>query len=211
MRGARLPLTFGLVAAVVVVAFVLTRSPPVTAATNSVAIEGSIGSTSGGAVVCQAHEALPAHTTGVRISLEAANGPRVKLEVLARRRIVTHGERGSGWSEGSVTVPVTPLPRAVTNVDVCFTFKGANELVTIYGASTSPRDPAQSNAGALAGRLRIEYLRSGHTTWWSSIASVARRLGLGRAWAGSWIALLVLVLMTGAVAATSWLVLRELR
>ncbi len=55
--------------------------------------------------------------------------------------------------------------------------------------------------------LRIEYLRPGPGSWWSLASAVARRMGLGRAPSGTWVALLPLALMSVAVALAAWLVL----
>jgi hypothetical protein len=40
---------------------------------------------------------------------------------------------------------------------------------------------------------------------------VARRMGLGRAWAGTWVAAMVALLMATGIALASWLTLRESR
>jgi hypothetical protein len=57
--------------------------------------------------------------------------------------------------------------------------------------------------------LTIEYLRRGSSSWWSLALAVARRMGLGRAWAGTWIVLLVAIMMGSAIAIASWLTTRE--
>jgi hypothetical protein len=209
--SARLALTAGFLVTALSAAFVLTRSPPLLAATNSVPIEAIVATTPGGAHACQENEVLPAGTTGVRISLETGAGPRVSLKILSGSRIVAQGERGPGWVGGSVTIPVKPLPRAVTATRVCFGFAGANEEVTMYGRLTPPSSAAVGSHGTLKGRLGIEYLRPGRSSWWSLIPTVARHLGLGRAWAGTWVAVFVLALTLSAAAAASWLALRELR
>jgi hypothetical protein len=63
----------------------------------------------------------------------------------------------------------------------------------------------------LPGRIKIEYLRADHSSWWSAAQAVARRMGLGRAPTGTWIALLLTGLMGVVVVTASWLTLKELR
>jgi hypothetical protein len=64
---------------------------------------------------------------------------------------------------------------------------------------------------ALPGRLGIEYLAPSHGSWWSRLLSVARHFGLGRAYSGTWIALLVAALMAAVVVLAVRLSLRELQ
>jgi len=56
----------------------------------------------------------------------------------------------------------------------------------------------------------MEYLRDGAHTWWSLASGTVRRMGLGRAAEGAWIAFAALTLMLIAVALLSRLILREL-
>ena len=200
MRRAHAALVAGLALMALAIAFVLTRSPPEVAATNSIAFARILATTSGSAGVCQSGERLPAETTAIRLSLAADLGPKVNVEVLSGGQVLTSGDRGPGWGAGVVTVHVRALPRALSGATVCVSFTGANERVDFWGARTPASVSATSPAGRLGGRLRIEYLRSGRSTWWSLATAVARRMGLGRTWPGTWVALLVLALM--AVLAT---------
>jgi len=56
----------------------------------------------------------------------------------------------------------------------------------------------------------IEYLRPGESSWWSLATSVARRMGLGRAETGTWVALLAILLMVAVGGAMSRVILKEL-
>jgi len=47
----------------------------------------------------------------------------------------------------------------------------------------------------LHGRVRVEYMRPGSSSWWSLAGTVARRMSLGRGWPGGWSVPLALVLM----------------
>jgi len=135
----------------------------------------------------------------------------VVVEVLLGSHVVARGVRGAGWAGGIVTVHLRPLHQAVSDVTVCFSFRGADERVALWGTRTPSSVAATSSEGALAGRMRIEYLQPGRSSWWSLVLSVARRMGLGRAWAGTWIALLVAALTAAAATLAMLSSARELR
>src|SRR6202043_813748 len=61
--------------------------------------------------------------------------------------------------------------------------------------------------GGRAPMFRVEYLRPGHSSWWSLASSVARRMGLGHAAAGTWIVFLLIALMITVVTLASRLIL----
>ena len=90
-------------------------------------------------------------------------------------------------------------------------FTNEDETIELVGAPASESTAARARDGVLSGRLRVEYLRPGAASWWSLAPEVARRMGLGRAPSGTWIALLVLVLMASIAAACARVILRELR
>ena len=136
---------------------------------------------------------------------------RVAVTVVSGKTLIAHGESEQGWIGKVVTIPVEPVHRAVHHVTVCVAFSGANERVTFLGLRTPSRSAATSNTGVLPGRMAIEYLRPGSSSWWSLALSVARRMGIGRAWAGGWVVLLVGTLMSTCIALASWLTIRESR
>ncbi len=207
-----LALGVGLALTAVAVAVTLSGSPTTLAGTNSVPFMGEVANTNGDASACQAGETLPAGTSAIRLSLEAVIAPSVSVQAVSGERVVARGVRGSGWTGGTVTVPVRPVVgRAVHNVTICFKLGPTREIVTIEGQLTKPAVAARGEGAALPGRMRIEYVRAGHSSWWSLALPTARRLGLGRAWAGSWVALLLATLMGAVVALCSWVLLRELR
>jgi hypothetical protein len=192
------------------VAAVLSGSPTVVAHTNSTLANGVIAVTATRAGACQAGEQLPARISAIRLTLASDAGPTVAVQALAGARVLTSGSVGSGWSGGSVSVPVRPVGRGSSNVRICFRLGPTREKVELVGVPTSPASAARSSEGPLPGRIKIEYLRSGGRSWLSLAETVARRMGLGRAPSGTWVALLVLVLMGGTVVGASWLALREL-
>ncbi len=209
MRDARVALAGGLALTAIAVAIVLSHSPQILVGTNAIEPSTRLTSVPGGGSACQADETLPAGTSAIRLSLGASAGPRVAVTVLSGKTVITHGEGAPGWIGYVVTIPVKPLDHAVHHATVCFAFTGANERVSFLGVPTPTRSAATSGAGVLPGRIAIEYTRPGSSSWWSLALSVARRMGLGRAWAGTWIVLLVATLMATSIALASWLTIRE--
>jgi hypothetical protein len=211
IRRVSLALGVGLTLLAIAFGLTLTRSPPLLAGSNSIPLVTSVASTTRSASTCQANEVLPANTSAIRLSLDATLGPKVTVEALSGKQILTSGERAAGWIGGAVTIPVKRVPRSTSGVKICFAFAVENERVSIFGQRTPATVAATSSGEALPGRMRIEYLRPGHASWWALAVSVSSRMGLGRAWAGTWIVLLVLALMITVATLMSWLVLRDLR
>jgi hypothetical protein len=206
----RVALAVGL--ALIALAFVVTLAhAPLTVARGGVATEHTLVSTPQPASACQGGETLPRGSTALRLSLTAALGPRVTVTVLSGSRVIAHGVTQPGWSDASVTVPVRPLSHTVAPVKVCFAMKLMNGKVAMRGSPSSHALAARSMEGPLPGRMGIEYLRPGGSSWWSQATAVARRLGLGRTASGTWNALLVMTLAASLIALSSWLVVKELR
>jgi hypothetical protein len=210
MRSVRIALASGLGLIAIAIGLVLAHSPMSIASTNGILSEKWIA-TGGSLTYCQAPELLPRGTSAIRLSLSAFTGPRVAVVVTSGGREITGGERGSGWTGRVVTIPVKPLPRAVSKVTVCTSPLSHNETLTMFGATTPHTIAARLGPHVLPGRMRIEYLRAGERSWASMARSIMRRMGLGRAGGGSWIVLLALVLLATVVALTARLVLKELR
>ncbi len=213
MRDARVAIAVGLGLVALALVIVLSGSPRVLAGSNSVEAAGNVLTTvPGGGSACQGGETLPAGASAIRISLGATAGPRVAVAVRGPDgRLLARGVSGQGWLADVVTVPVAPLARTVRGATVCFGFGGADERISFFGVRTPAATAARSGGRALPGRVAIEYVRAGSSSWWSLASSVARRMGLGRAWAGTWVALFVGLLMVAVIAAGSWLVIREAR
>jgi hypothetical protein len=213
MPGARVGLAVGLALTAIAAVIVLSGSPPVLAGTNGVTAVPypPLTSVPGAGGGCQAGETVPSGASAIRLSLEATAGPRVSVAVWVGGTAIVRGESAAGWLGTVVTVPITPPARTVRNATVCFSFAGAEERVSLLGARTPPQNAARSGARALPGRIAVEYLRAGSSSWWSLAPAVARRMGLGRAWAGTWVAAMVALLMATGIALASWLTLRESR
>jgi hypothetical protein len=212
MTGARIALVAGLGIIAMAIAVTLTRSPPSVARTNSISDDVELANATGGASVCQAGEQLARDTSAIRLSLETVIGPPVAVKVLSGARVVAQGARGTGWTAASVTVPVTPLrPYAVRNASVCFHVGATRGPVHLLGDRTPRAIAMTDERGApLSGRMKIEDLRAGSSSWWSRAVGVARRMGLGHAAGGTWLALLVAFTALVIAALTSWVLVKGL-
>jgi hypothetical protein len=211
-RRVAVALGVGLALVALAVVLALSGSPVMVLHANSTLAKGSIAETTSGATACQAGELLPAGTTAIRLALTAEIGPRVRVKALSGARVLTSGRVGNGWTGGSVTVPVTPLARPVSNARICFTLDPSKETVRLVGSTTPPSIAAKGGEGAaLPGRIKIEYLSASSRSWWSMAPAIATRIGLDHAPSGAWLVWLLAVMAAGLAAAASWLVLRESR
>jgi hypothetical protein len=221
---ATITIVLGVVVLAVVGAITLTDAPPRVVRSVGRELVGRgenapIAFATSHLVVCQANETLPAGVVGVRLWMRAFYGTPVHLALYQGSHILATGAHSAAWTGQSVTVPVTPLSYEVANVELCFAIGPNSEPVTILGAhaparlrAVSARSENLSEPGVgategepLAGRIEVEYLAAGNGSWWSRILEVARRMGLGRAVTGTWIALLAAALM----AATATLAIRH--
>jgi hypothetical protein len=195
----------------VAIALTLLLQGPITVAAVSTAQAGFLADADQRTTVCQSGETLPRETSAIRLRVYAFLGPRVAVQVRANGRVIVHGERGSGWTGGVVTVPVNRLSDARSGVQLCFTlFSNGDETVQLAGEPAAGALAARVAAGPLPGRVRVEYLRPSSATWWSLAPRVARRMGLGRAAAGTWVVFLAIGLMCALLAMCGRLILREL-
>ena len=208
MRSVRVALVVGLAITALTIGVVLSGSPPTVAATNSVPANSPLRFVRGGYERCQEGETLPRDSSAIRLSLSANIGPRVTVSVLSGSRVVTHGQRAAGWGvQETVTVPVKPVPRAIPNARICVAIGPTVERLEVRGSLVPTLVPGGGSRNV--GKLRIEYLRAGHTSWWSLVPSVARHMGLGRTPSGTWIVFALLALMITITILASRLVLKE--
>lgn len=211
MRSVRIALATALALLGAALVLVLAQSPMTVAASDKVrGEEAPIASTTKSATYCQRHESLPAGTTAVRVWLDAAAGPRVSVVVYSAGRAIAGGSRGSNWIGSSVTVPIEPLGGTRSDTTVCVSFRLRDETVIVQGAPAPAAAAARDGSRALGGRMWIEYLRPGTRSWLSLATEVARRMGLGRAAAGTWVVLAALSLLAGAIVVSLRMLLREL-
>ena len=201
----------GAVAIVLALVFALSQAPVGVAGVNT-ADHATFLTITHRTEACQVGEVLPGEVSAVRLRMYAFLGPRVTVSLSAGARQIAYGERASGWTGAVVTVPVGTLAGPTAGVELCFAvYLDGEESVKLSGqpGAVGAR-AAVSASGPLPGRLRVEYLRAGSTSWWSLALQVARRMGLGHAPSGTWGALLVVVLMGGVALVCARAVLRGL-
>lgn len=201
MRRVRIALVVGLLLMTIAIAVTLTRSPTVVAGSDSTPLAGQLGETSVSSSLCQGRETLPQGTTALRFSLYTIFGPEVKVRVLSGDRELTSGARKAGWTAEGPTVRVGGVNRTVSDVKVCIQIGRPLGRIVVYGSPASSVDSMVSGSGqSVGGRMRIEYLKSGSRSWWSSASSVANRIGLGRWPSGGWVVLLIVALALAVLA-----------
>ncbi len=194
-RRVRITLLAALVLIAVALALTLSSAPPSLAGSNGVLEDKLVSIIRGDTTVCQPHEAVPRGTIAVRLSILMLLGGRLDVEVRSHARVLTRGTLAAGWRGRVVTVPLTRLRHAATDASVCVRLGPTSEGAGLIGSSAAPAASATVGDHPRGGRIRIEYLRAGTASWWSQASAVIRRMGLGRAWAGSGIALLAVALM----------------
>lgn len=206
----KITLGTGLVIGVAAIGTTLSQAPSTVARVNMDA-HTTFTAVTDRTEACQANEVLPQGTSAIRLRMYAFLGPRVTVAISSDGRVIARGERGSGWTGDAVTVPVNPLAIERSGLVLCFAlFLNGDESVDLSGEETAEL-AAQVASGPLPGRVRVEDLKPGRSTWWSLGPQVARRMGLGHAPSGTWTVLLVIALMGGVVVACSRVILRGLR
>ena len=201
----RIVLAAGLVLIAIAIAATLSRSPPAVVGKSSVATVVPVAKTRGNAVFCQGGETLPGGTSAIRLWLHTNVNPPVQVAVFSGSHVVTRGRQRPGRLTEALAIPVTPVARAITGARVCFKFGPAVEPVILLGGVIPHPRPGQAQA-----ELEVEYLRAGTRSWWSLAPSVARRVGLGRAPSGTWVALVPILLMAVAGVLALGLIQRQL-
>jgi Predicted membrane protein (DUF2142) len=184
-------------------ALTLTRAPPRVVRVSS-NVEVLLGTTASDAEVCQANEVLPAGVSALRLPLQAFFGSDLRVQAFDGSRVLTEGRRGADWTGKSVTVPITPLNRAVSHVKLCIEIGPNSEPVYFGGVETPRREAATLKGRPLEGRVSVEDLAAGSGSWWSRIPAVVRHMAIGRAFSGTW----VVALIAALVAAIGFLAVR---
>jgi hypothetical protein len=220
----RIALASCLALAAAALAVTLTHAPPRVARSDGPEPKALLNVAHADFAACQPDEVLPAGTTAIRLPVVAFIGANVKVAVYQGARAITGGERGPDWTGSSVTVPVEPLAGTSSGVVVCFAVAPNSERVLIVGnpaptaqtavelvgdRPTLPRSTGEVVA-RLSGRLPLTYLTPGSGSWWSRLLTVARHVGLGRAFDGTWIAVLIAAVMLAVAVLATRLALREL-
>lgn len=209
----------GIMVLALIVALTLTQAPPrlvrvAPAGAKGLGLDGSNGvaSLETAGTFCQTGEVVPKGVTAVRVGVWGYYGAPVRVLAYQGSRLVTEGQRVADWTGASVTVPVRTVKRTVAGVKLCVVITQNDQPLSLLGKKTSPEQAAVAtatdsipakdlsirNGQPLEGRVVVEYLAPGRGSWWSRIVSVARRMGLGRSFTGTWIALLAAALMAAA-------------
>jgi hypothetical protein len=175
---------------VLALAATLSRTPLVVAGSNRVSGVGFVATTRGNATFCQNGETLPSGTSAIRFWVNTNINPSVRVVVRSGGEVVTEGSQQSGRLTSAIAVPLARVPHVVDDATDCFTVGPAVEPVRLVGGYTPTRRPGEPRV-----KIRVEYLRAGHRSWLSQALSVARRIGLGRAPSGTWVAFVPLALM----------------
>ncbi len=200
----------GVVLLIAVCSYALTRTPPRVLRAGPRAT-GYLTAFAGDAAACQTGETLPAGATALRLSIVAYVGARIQVAVYSGAHAIAKGSRNPDWSGTSVTVPVTPLRHSASGVVVCFNISPNSEALFLLGREVPASEALIApDGGKLSGRLDIEYLGAGQGSWWSRILPVARHMGLGRAFSGTWIVLLIAAMVAAVGILAGGLALREL-
>lgn len=209
VRRVKVTLGVGIALVAVVAAYTLTRSPPRVVRASSQG-QAAVATTIAGASFCQAGETLPAGVSGIRLAIWAFFGANIHVTVSSGSQVLTAGGRGPDWTGSTVTIPVTPLSHAVSPVKVCVDVGPNSEVLYFTGAEAPSSAAAITSTGEpLAGRLGIEYLAGGNSSWWSRIGEVARHMGLGHALTGIWVVVLIAALMAAVGGLAIRVMLRE--
>jgi hypothetical protein len=204
-------MVLGLVVITAALVGVLAQTPKKVIASNYVKVAEELGLFPKNTTVCQAGERIPASTVALRISIVAHVGPAVAVTVSHAGHIVAKGQLDAGWESASPTLPIHPPVAEPLQATICLTRAAVALPVELAGSEAPKALLATSNGQALEGRMRVEYLGTGNRSWLSLAKQVARRLGLGHATSGAWIALPLIALMTMMVALAAWLLMREAR
>jgi hypothetical protein len=141
--------------------------------------------------LCQRDELLPRGTAAVRLSLSSGRrpGPAVRVSAIAGGRPVASGYRAAGWRQATLVVPLRDAVARDVLARVCVAIAAGPPVNVAVTAA-----PGEGET-----RLRIDELHAGRDSWWSFLPTIVHRIGLGHAWSGPSVALVVALLTLAAV------------
>ncbi len=193
----------------------LSRAPLVVSRANLTSPESSeplvARIPSGRARVCQGGEIVPRATAALDLGAGTDTlGPAVSVEVLAAGRTIARGRRAAGWRGPGLVVPLGPIRATVANATICFSTGPLQETMILKGAKHPAGGGLRIAGHAVAGKLKIRYLRRASSSWLGTARAIARRMGLGHAPGGAAGVLAAFVAVVLMVLALAWLLLLEL-
>ena len=130
---------------------------------------------------CQTTD-LPSGTELVRLFGEAPRGSTVvSLRITTFGQPVTAGRTASVRGEERVDIPLeSAVARETLGERLCIANTGMAP-VRFAGNRTPPIGPANPGGAVLGDDIRVDYLKRGEQSWWSTRSVVAERFGLLKA------------------------------
>ena len=191
----RVVVAAALVVVAVAVALALGRSTAPYAGSDHIVPAVFAAAVPPGGSVCQVNPYLPPGAAAAQVVLGSYGRPIPPLEIAftdAAGARVAAG-RLLGAREGTARIPIAPVPDAAAAaraVKVCLTVAGPATSVLVGGVGIPP-DPTDETIDGVptGGRISIIYpAAGGPTAWWSRLATIDDRFGLGKAafFGGGW-------------------------
>jgi hypothetical protein len=177
----RVVVAIGLFAIAAAAAAILLQSEQRRSGSNLTSDLGFVVGLAPGQQLCEPGELLPAETAALRLAASAGAGPGPSLgaSISGPGGPIGSGVLAAGWRRGAVRIPVTRV-RRTTGATVCLRNLGSREVA--FGGSVPDGSYVLLIDGkALAGRLRIEYLRPGSESWLALAPTLSHRFSLAKA------------------------------
>ena len=213
MRAARLALAVGLLALVGVLVLVLSGSPATLTGTNGIEADRLAG------LGARQWKRLSGERSAARARLgdppSHSKRRRARASPLPSARVGRSSRTARARRDG---LPRWSRSRSRPWLERCATRRSASRspartnVCRLWGVPTSRRNAASIGASVLPGRIAIEYVRPGASSWWSLISpsgpADGARPGMGRDLVA---AVAVASLMAAAIALGSWRTIRDSR
>jgi hypothetical protein len=196
------------------------RAPREQGSNTRVELSGLAVFVPGHARRCQYKEHVPGGTHAVRMFVTAVRPPDGPLDVTIARtgrrgvppRVVASARLPFGLRGLNPSVPLHPaVQRDLSDAQVCLYNRGrqavqaAGNLTPILGGGANP------HGDRLPDEARVDYMRQGKESWWSTSAAVADRFGLMQtSFFGTWTMWAMFAALAGLWAATIVLLVRSL-
>jgi hypothetical protein len=196
----------GLLAIAVILVVVLSQKAQRRSGTDLTPDSKFVATLVAGEQSCQGAELLPADTAAVRTTITAfghASPPLQLVFTASTGRVLSSGALAAGWRAGVVQIPIGYVAHASEGTTACLRNLGPAPIA-IAGAYPDPQNHMTVGRTSVEGRLRYDYFRRGHESWWQLLPTIAYRWTLAKAgvvrhWA--WAAVPVLMLFAIGLAA----------